>query len=218
MYTFKSLSEFIIGEDNMSRLNITSDFKDYYDLESADALVTYTRMLSDSKQRGIDLRYLRSIGVKTIEIKQVNQFVNDGGKLVVYTDPNKHGGKGKKILSVDEARQSYSNYIASKLYNVTTTLKYLQVGKRRFKILFERDTFESLDAGKIVSVTELSNEYNRIIGLPIFSIDYIHDGIETIATDYNIVEDLSKLGFEAYMSSEEVRNEIYESLIVYNKY
>lgn len=204
----------------MSGLHIKSDFIDYYDiLNDENSILTYNRFLSNCKQRGTALKYLRSLGIRTLELKQVNQFFRGDGPLVVYTNPLGHNGNGKKIVSVDEALQSYNNYMASHYYMNTNglTIKYLQIGKRRFTLQFKKDEI-SLDKGKLISIQELSPEYNRLIGLPIFSIDYISNGQEMIATDFNEVENLSLLNMNYYLSSETIIAEIKDSLAVYNKY
>lgn len=203
----------------MSGLCIKSDYTDFYDVLSNDnSIITYNRYLSQCKQRGSALKYLRSLGIKTIDIKQVNQFFRGDGPIVVYKDPMGHSGNGKAIMSVDEAMQSYSNCVASKYYNNDGfTIKYLQIGKRRFSLCFKKSSAETLNMGVLVDIKEISPEYNRLIGLPIFSIDYISDGREMIATDFNEVENLRNLGMDRYISSSDVITEIIDALTVYNK-
>ena len=203
----------------MSGLCIKSDFTDFYDALSNDnSIITYNRYLSKCKQRGSALKYLRSLGIKTIDIKQVTQFFRGDGPIVVYKDPMGHGGNGKAIMTVDEAMQSYSNCVASKYYNTDGfTIKYLQIGRRRFSLCFKKSTTETLDIGTLVDIKEIAPEYNRLIGLPIFSIDYISNGREMIATDFNEVENLHKLGMDRYISASDVITEIVNALTVYNK-
>lgn len=204
----------------MSNICIKSDFLDYYDiLNDEKSNIIYNRYLCESVQRGTALKYLRSLGIKTLELKQVNRFFRDEGPIVVYTNPKAHNGAGKKILTVDEALQSYENCIASKYYQTegNYTLKYLQVGKRRFTLYFKRDNNFSLELGQLVDIKESTPEYNRIISKPIFSIDYISNGREMIATDFNEFQNLSLIGFDAYMKPADIINEISDSLTVYNK-
>ena len=203
----------------MSKLCIKSDFTDFYDkLGDNTSPIVYNRFLNQSKQRGASLKYLRSIGIRTLELQQVNNFFRGDGPIVVYTDPKAHHGQGKKIMSVDEAMQTYGNCIASNYYNTDgLTIKYLQIGKRRFTLCFKKDETYTLDTGKLISVSESEPEYNRLIGLPIYSIDYISNGQVMIATDFNEVEDLKSLGMDNYISADDVIREITESLIVYNK-
>ena len=98
----------------MSRLKINSDFNDYYDILSSESTLTYDRFLKGAPQRASDLKFLRRLGLKTIELKPVSSFFMDDGPIVVYTQPDLHNGKGKKILSLDEANTLYANFTASK--------------------------------------------------------------------------------------------------------
>lgn len=205
----------------MGRLNIQSDFTDFYDsLAEKNSIITYNRFLSECKQRGTALKYLRSIGIKTIEIRQVNQFIMNDGPIVVYTNPKGHHSTGKEIMSVAQAMQSYGNCIASKYYASEDglTAKYLQIGKRRFNLYYRKGNLVSLDMGTPISVNEIASEYNMLIGLPIFSIDYISNGTEMIATDFNEVENLARLGMDKYISAENTIEEIRQALEKYNKY
>ena len=203
----------------MSGLCIKSDYTDFYDVLSNDnSIITYNRYLNQCKQRGSALKYLRSLGIKTLDIKQVNQFFRGDGPIVVYKDPIGHSGMGKAIMTVDEAMQSYSNCVASKYYNTDGfTIKYLQIGKRRFSLCFKKNESETLDMGTLVDIKEITPEYNRLIGLPIFSIDYISNGYDMIATDFNEVENLHNLGIDRYLDSNAVITEIIDALTVYNK-
>lgn len=203
----------------MSRLCIKSDYTDYYDkLSNSNAVITYNRYESTCKQRGTALKYLRSLGINTIEVKQVNQFLRLEGPIVVYTDTKKHHSNGKKIMTVDEAMLTYENYTASKFYKSTDgiTLKYLQIGKRRFALYFQKSEPFSLELGKLISIKELDSDYNKIIRLPIYSIDYISNNGITIATDFNEVENLQRIGINHYLTEQEIMNEIEESLVFYN--
>lgn len=203
----------------MSGLCIKSDFNDFYDVLSDDnSIITYNRYINNSMQRGSALKYLRSLGIKTLEIGQVNSFFRGDGPIVVYTDPTKHHGTGKSIMTVDEAMNYNGNCVASKYYiDSDMTIKFLQLGKRRFTFYYKRDDGLSLDKGKIIDIRENTQEYNRLFGLPIFSIDYISNGQEMIATDFNEVEKLDSLGVQQFMSAENIITEIIESLRIYNK-
>lgn len=205
----------------MSGLYIKSDFSDYYDiLNNKNSIITYNRYLSECKQRGTALKYLRTLGIKTLELKQVSQFYKDDGDIIVYKNPKGHNGTGKEIMSVSEALQYHSNCLASKYIPSEDgiTVKFLQIGKRRFTLYFKKDEAVTLNMGKLISISESFSEYNRLIGLPIFSIDYISNGIEMIATDFNEVENLQNLSLQNYLSPDTIIEEIRNALTVYNKY
>lgn len=203
----------------MSTIEIKSDFEDYYDsLSNAQSIIKYRRFLSESKQRGTALKILRSMGIKTIDIKPVNQYSAWDGLIVVYTNPKGHNGTGKKIMTVDDAMMSYSQCAASKYYSVLDMwTKFLQIGNRRFTIYFKKDSEISLNMGSIIEVKETKGGYNPLIGLPIFSIDYITNGVEVIATDFNEVQDLRSIGMDRYLKGQEVVDQIADALVAYNK-
>lgn len=203
----------------MSNIKIISDFNDFYDeLSSNEAVLKYNRMLKECKQRGTALKYLRSLNIQTVETKQVSQFYNDDELLVVYTDPFGHNGEGKRIMSVAEAKQSYSNCVASKYYvSDGLSIKYLQIGKIKINLCYKKTIPVSLNMGTLVDLTIDNGDYNRLIGIPIFSIDYISVNNKMLATDFNEVENLGRLGIQSYLTKEQIVNEITNSLLTYNK-
>jgi serine/threonine protein kinase len=203
----------------MNDLCIKSDFSDFYDeLHNEKSNFIYNRFLSECKQRGTALKYLRSIGIKTIDIKPVNTYFSTDGKIVVYTNPKGHNSNGKKIMSVDDAVIQYNNCIASKyIESNDITVKYLQIGKRRFTLYFKKDSQYTLELGQLVDISEAPSDYNRLIGLPIFSIDYIAIDNEMVATDFNEVENLQRIGIDKVLGKENVIEEIRGALITYNK-
>lgn len=203
----------------MSGLCIQSDFTDFYDiLSDNNSIITYNRYIGNCMQRGSALKYLKRLGIKTLNIQQVNKFFRGDGPIVVYTDPKKHNGNGKVIMSVDEAMLYHENCVASSYYsNDGLTIKYLQIGKRRFTLYFKKTDKYSLNMGTLVDIRETTPEYNRLFGLPIFSIDYISNGKEMIATDFNQVENLGRLGINRFISSNDIIAEIKDALTIYNK-
>lgn len=203
----------------MAGIKIASDFKDYYDIVSDEnSTITYNRFLSKCAQRATALHNLQCMGTGTIEIKPVSSFLYSAGRIVVYTNPKLHGGQGKKIMTISEARQVYLNYTASQYFeNCPGFVKFLQVGKRRFIIDYKRTDNDDLAKSVITDINEISSEYNRIVALPIFSIDYISLNNGMVATDFNEVESLQKCGVDKLLTPEEVADEIKNSLIAYNK-
>lgn len=205
----------------MYKIKIESDFVDYYDiLSSNDSDIVYKRVHKDREQRAKDLKFLRNLGLKTLELKQVNQFIRDNEPIVVYTNPKGHDGSGKEIMSVDDALKIHGNCTASRYIKPDNgySLKYLQIGKQRFALYFRKDENDiSLKMGELINIVKAEPEYNRLIGLPIYSIDYIPYKGEMIATDFNCVENLKRLGMNSIISDTEVISEIARSLIVYNR-
>lgn len=204
----------------MAGLKIVTDFSDYYDsLSDSNAKIVYNRKYSECNQRGTALNILRKhAGIKTIDLKPVSDFLYSGTRIVVYTNPKLHNGEGKRIMTVEEAMQSYSNYIASRYYEECDSfVKFLQVGSRRFTINYKRNNKESLTDNSVIDISEATSGYNKLLGLPIYSIDYIAVDNAMIATDFNEVECLKHCGIERFMTAEQVVEEIQKSLIAYNK-
>ena len=199
----------------MGKIKIESDFKDCYDdLSNNDSETIYKRYRKGGMPRGKALKYLRSLGIKTIELKQVSQFTPIDGEIVVYTDPYAHESKGKQILTFDTAIGNYGNYLAS-LYHKAEgqlTLKYIQVGNRKFNIIFRKNELLTLKSGDIQYIEERNPGYHDRINLPIFSIDYIEINGEMVATDFNEVENLTKLSLNDKISNEEIIDQIYNIL------
>lgn len=209
--------------DNSFGVNIESNFKDYYDFLSCGnkAICTYNRV-REEESRGSLLKVLRESGIKTIDLKAVREHNYTDEDLVVYTDPTLHGGKGKHLMKIEHAREMYGSQLASKFYKEANgiTLKFLQIGSRRFRLTMQADTKElnkSLDEGKVIDIQELNPELNYSIMYPIFSIDYISNGSEMIAIDFNKVQKLDKLGMDKILKPEEVMKEIKKALMAYNK-
>lgn len=195
-------------------LCIRSDFKDFYDSICSDTGALYKRFLAESMQRGSALRYLRSLGVNTIELDQVSNinrlYTN---KVVVYTDTKSHESKGKTLMTLDEAYEMYPAHLASVYYESTNglTLKYLHVGSKRFRLWFKKES-ESLEKGQLFNIEKLEDSEARALNVPIYSIDYIFTNRGALATDLNEVQNLEKIGMYNYMSAKEVVTEIMNSV------
>lgn len=204
------------------KLSIVSDFDDFYDelcsMNSTDKPL-YVRKLGEQLTRGRALARLKQIGIPTIEVGAVTRF-DETDKLVVYTDVTKHGGKGKRICSYEEAVSQYRNYLASRYierYN-GVTVKMLQIGKRSYKLTYINPDNNSLDMGRLVDISRGADGYNMLLMKPIYSIDYIWDcSGAAYAVDLNEVQNLKHIEADKFISSEEVVDEIIEAIEVYRK-
>ena len=199
---------------------IESDFIDYYDELSSEEnyIGIYERHLP-TETRGTLLNQLTYSGIRTVDLRAAREFDSSIRYLVVYTNPKLHNSLGKRVVSLEEAKLIYPNNLASPFYEESNgeTLKYLQVGCRRFRVNLKSDDPFKMKEGRIVKIEELSPYPNYTILKPIFSIDYISTGKEMIAVDFNPIQNLGKIGFEEVMSAEEVMHEIKKALIAYNK-
>lgn len=202
----------------MFKLN--TDFKDYYDgCLSEDNSVVYNRLSKQVMSRGEALHYLNNNGIKTVKFGPVSKFIGQS-HIVVYTNPMLHNFLGKHIYSYNEANGQYRNCLASEflINSKGCTVKYLQVGERRFRMMFQNDEYKTkLMEGKLVALDELPRQYNYAIGLPIYSIDYVSNGGEMVAVDFNEVQQLDRIGFQSVMNAEDVADEIKRALVAYNK-
>lgn len=204
----------------MSRgIHIVTDFSDYYDSLSDrnDPILTYKRNYNDSMPRDKALKFIRNLGIKTVELGTPRQFLGKHKKVVVYKDPNKHRFEEKEILEINHANSIYDNYLASPYYaeNQGVTIKYLQVGTKRFRIAFKKDVDEILE-GEITSIQNLEDGLNFHIQKPIFSLDYIYNGKEMVCVDYNEVQELSSIKIYNILTPEQVMEEIKKSMLAYN--
>lgn len=203
----------------MGKIKLISDYNDYYDSLCDDtSQIVYKRKLSDCMQRGVALNYLKSKSIKTIDIKPVASFNSWDKKIVVYKDPSGHHGTGKEIMDIDFAKSMYPTCLASKYVESDDflTVKFLQLGKRRFTITYQSSAL-SLDKGTVINISESTAEYNTSIPYPMYSIDYISVDKVMIATDFNEVENLQLLNFETQVDAESVVEEIRQALLFYNK-
>lgn len=223
-------------------VRLSSDFKDFYDDElnsranlqnlKTDTVgsnlktLLFSRNIKDRRHRSLDLSFLHSSGLSILGLKPVSDFQLLGydTKILVYTRPCEHGGNGKLVLDNREAQELYPNMPAriwvkhSETNGIT--LKCLQIGLRRFRVILWNNTGTSgcleetgkglsdLRDKKVVSIDEIPCGHLGISEYPIYSIDYISTDEGLKAIDYNEVENLSSLGFDKVMSSSEVCDEI----------
>ena len=201
---------------------LESDFNDYYDTEFdgntyKHKSYVYNRMRNNRNHRTIDLLELKKNGIPVLSLNSIARFqlLSPNTKLLVYTRPTLHTGNGKIVLENREAQDLYPNmpgriwlpHSETEGYSV----KYLQIGKRRFKIMLKGDSDLNDLTPKVLNIIELDPEYSRWNKHPIYSVDYIPTKDGLMATDYNIIEDLKRLGMESIISPKEVHSEIVNS-------
>lgn len=203
-------------------IRLETDFKDYYD-DACDpnSSIVYKRLRNSGLSRGEELNLLKRFNIKTVRFGPLSLFSPfTDQRLVVYTNPMLHDYKGKQIVTYNDAVTQYNNYLMAEFLeeSVGYTVKYVQVGQRRFNIMFANPDYkEKLIEGNLVKLEELPSQYNYAIGVPIFSIDYISNGVEMIAVDFNTVQSLQSIGLDKVIPASEVALEIRNALVAYNK-
>lgn len=208
-----------MSEEGFNGIKIESDFTDYYDNIGANTKFVgiYKRyMINESK--GKLMKQLKDQGIKSLELKAVRDFDNSVKQLVIYTNPKLHESKGKILMSLDDARMLYPTYLASEFYNEADSefLKYLQIGYRRFTLKMKSGDKNKFGDCLVTDIKEMTPDLNYLMMKPIFSIDYISNGKEMIAIDFNMAQRLSKLGIDKIMTAEQVMSEIKKSMSAYN--
>lgn len=192
-------------------MKLLTDFQDYYDElliqsgEDEEGDRVYRRQLGDADGKFEELKFLRSIGIETIDIKPVVRMVNIHN-LVVYTNPKKHMGEGKQVMTLSDAYEMYYNSICSEYYaGNDKTYKFLQVGFKRFSLVLKN---EGLRESEVISMTALPDGRMDGIEHPIYSIDYVNKDGRLVACDFNKVQRLQHLGLEKYIPSALIVNEL----------
>lgn len=205
----------------MNLFRLESDFEDYYDCCQIDSSpLIYRRFNSERHDRSEALSFLKNNGIKTVNFGPFRNFGKNIKNFVVYTNPSLHNFLGKHIYSYNEVQSQYRNYLVSEFLDNYGgyTVKYLQIGERRFRLMFFNPDYKTkLIEGSMVAIEELPRQYNYAIGLPIYSIDYISNGVEMVAIDFNEVQRLNTIGINNLISAEDVATEVKNALIAYNK-
>lgn len=196
-----------------------SIFRDFYDNEfNNKSKLIYNRVRKLFKNRMEELSFLESKHIKTVNFGSLYS-VGIHDRYVVYTDITSHNFEGKRIENYSTVVNIYSNFLLSEFLDESQgyMIKYLQVGRRRFRILYYNERYNNLLVnGKMIDVQELEASYNDNIALPIYSIDFVSKGMEMIAVDFNEIENLSKIGADKFLSSEEVIEELYKAILRYS--
>lgn len=206
-------------------VGLESDFRDYYDDEVRQLqqqlynhrIIVYNRKLSNAEHRAVDLNMLKQRGLPVLGVRPIEDFevLNNNTKILVYTRPCMHNGLGKSVMDNREAQGLYSNYIG-RLWIPNSesggyTIKLLQIGKRRFKLIMQTSDEFDITGGKLVDIQELPSDYQKLCKNPIYQIDYIStesDGLRAI--DFNQVENLSRLGIDKLIPAYQIRDSLVD--------
>lgn len=202
-------------------LKIESNFIDYYDNTAKSYNVPsisdkcYDRNIRSYVHKAQSIKFLKALGVNTIQLKPVSQLGVYDDDVVVYVDDTLHECQGKIVVSAKIALRDFSNCVCTHYYpDVCKTYKVLQIGEKRYNISFDKthNGAEDFSHGLLSDIHQLTPAYNKNIKLPIFSIGYIETKTDMIATDFNEVEKLYRLNFNNVLKPEDVVAEILKTL------
>lgn len=207
-------------------MRLESSFSDYYDsFFSKDAGPVFIRRPDHGPSKIEALQMLNSIGLKTPRYGPVEKVINqlrqeayfsgdslDSLYVVVYVDQYSHHGSGKVKIKASEALRYYKNYLCSEFLDspkagYPASLKYLQVGNRRWWVRYvnisENPKEWRSNAGKAVEVRVIEEikekAYHYKIKDGLFSIDFIPT-MPMLAVDFNLNPRLCGTGIEELLA------------------
>lgn len=198
------------------KMQLQSDFHDYYDAAFEQTGTEFRRMTRKGMDRRSMLDILNSRGLRTPTYGCVKEIVpkllSDYDEsiqlmatesiieVIVHTDPTAHAGEGKIKLSAAEALDKYPRhlgveYIPATMNGSGRSLRYLQVGSRRFWLEYTSisDWRSNVGEGNCRVITEEAPGYHPRFDQAMFAIDFAPAGRHLYALDYNIAPGLAPL-------------------------
>ena len=202
------------------QLKLMSDFVDYYDIWLDAKGYNFHRYVHSGMSRGPMFRYLESIGIQTVKYGQVSEVCEMyNGKVVIYTDSNKHAGEGKILMDSKRALVDYPNYLCSVYENEKEgeSVKYVQLGLYYFKVDCKSYSDWRSNIGKIKNnLLEVDCGYHKDIKMPLFSIDYVHTKNGLKAIDFNYSEMIKNTEIETILTPREAAYSIKRAYALFN--
>jgi hypothetical protein len=202
-----------------SPLQLRSDFRDWYDAAFDREGPVFERLSRGGMSRRQMLSYMSEVGLCVprhgLVCDLVPAIMEDFAdwpedsreamqsqilELVVYHDEQAHAGEGKEKVAAAEALARYSDLYASEFIPATpsgvgVSLRYLQVGKRRWWLRYwSQDDWRS-NAGQggceVLCEEKPGRPYK--IDAPMFAVDFVRAGTKLYAIDFNIAPGLVPL-------------------------
>lgn len=194
----------------MGELKLKTDFRDFYDHAFDAKGETFLRLSKGGMSRREMVLFLERLGFATPRHGVVSAFVpellvkedSSSGptEVVVYLDEAAHRGEGKVKLSATDALASHpghlcSEYLPTAVGGIGTSLRYLQVGSRRWWLRYwsETDWRSNVGEGGTEVLREMPAGYHPQIQEPMFAIDFLVAGRRLVAIDYNTAPGLAPL-------------------------
>jgi hypothetical protein len=210
------------------KINLRSDFADYYDEYFDREGILFNRLSECGPYRREMYAFLEQAGYHTprhgtveemaklltrewqeMNVPVSNQVVRQMTELVVYADERSHGGDNH-LVSIDDALSFFphhycTEYVRAQSSSLGWTLQYLQIGDRHWWLSYTSSNNWRSNFGnfKVEVIEEGPRGYHATITEPLFSIDFVPTQ-ELYAIDYNIGPKLAGTGMENILSPAQV--------------
>lgn len=210
------------------KINLRSDFADYYDRCFDNEGFLFNRFSECGPYRREMYALLEQAGYRvprngtveemaellTCEWEEMSvpvseQVVRQMTELVVYTAERSHGGDNH-LVSIADAISFFphhycTEYLGAQSSGLGWTLQHLQIGDRYWWLSYSSSNNWRSNAGdfKVEVVEEGPRGYHATIAEPLFAIDFV-PAQELYAIDYNVGPKLEGTGIENILSPAQV--------------
>lgn len=214
-------------------IKLKSDFHDFYDHWFAGsgqcATHEFERLTTGGMSRREMLAWFDEAGFLTPRHGLVRDLVATKaiGQVVVYTDENAHCGEGKIKLFASDALQYHPDCYATEYIPTTrvrgtgeyicpdkgVSFRALKIGNKGFLLKYDSIDDWRSNCGNCYS--EVVNTFvfteaaaRHVSKYPLLAIDYVKQGNNLLAIDFNKAPGLRKSGIEKFMTAQQVYDEI----------
>ena len=155
--------------------------------------------------------FLEKRGIECVPHGEVHQLIEryPDDHFVVYTDENEHGGKGKELLSAEDAYKKHPNAYASVFTDTPgESVRHFQFGEYGFEMPFVSKNDWRSNVGTIRSWTRGLSRFNLLekIGTPYFAIDFTPTKL--LATDFQFAPGTKNDGLDTFLSPRDMNMSI----------
>ncbi|WP_144402114.1 hypothetical protein [Geoalkalibacter subterraneus] len=208
------------SEQAAKTLQLKSDFRDWYDCAfDLQGQMVFERLSTAGMSRRQMFAFLQKLGLRTPRHGLVEdlvsalthdcedwpkdlqrRFLDQAVDVVIYHDEQAHCGEGKQKISAGKALDLYpdtyaSEFIPSVAGRGSVSLRYLQVGQRRWWLRYwsQDDWRSNAGEGDCEILCEEKPGRPHEINDPLFAVDFIRAGKKLYAIDFNIAPGLAPL-------------------------
>lgn len=194
------------------KLRLRTDFIDYYDGSfdrEGEVFPRFARNDVDRKQifQILKTKFKLSVPMHGTCSEMKEHFGKDD-KVIVYTDPLSHCGKGKELMEFGEALYRHPNALIAEYLKGEArshSLRYLSVGTKAFFLGYQSDDLWRSNCGN-VKIEIVGNLYYKLpcCDLPLFAIDFVKDCDVFYGVDFNSAPGIEGTGIEDVLTPLEV--------------